>query len=180
VDDRVELSLINKHVRQHNREAGESVFWFEFVPFADSASAGSVYDDIYNEGPPGVGGRSYSGGLVVPCIYINENEDLFTAMEDGRQPTQNIILSVLFEDMRQAGVQNPDEYNSHLNDIFFYDQRYYKVRDYHVRGRLPSEVVIGIEGYEVMVEQEFPFDPGPPTLISQNLPWPNSFPVVSV
>lgn len=180
MDDRVELSLINKHIRQHNREAGESVYWFEFLPLGTNASAGSMYDDIYDEGRPGLGGRRYGKGLAVPCIYVNENEDLFTAAEEGRQPIQVINLSILYDDMAAAGISDPAEFNVHLNDIFFYDQRYYRVRDYHVRGRMPTEVVIGVEGYEIKVDQEFPFDPGPPTLISQNLPWPNSFPLVSV
>lgn len=176
MDPRVELSLINKHIRQHNRESGEQVYWFEFVPLSTQASAGSFYDDVYDEGAPGTGGMSYSGGIVIPTIYVEEVEDLFTMQEDARQPTQNIRVTFLYLDAARAGMSDAAEYKKHLNDVFFYDDKYYRVYNYHVRGRLPSEVVIGVEGYEVYVDQEFPYDTGPPTLAQTNLPWPSAFP----
>ena len=180
MDSRKELSLINKHIRQHNREAGETILWFEFVPWANAASAGSIYDDVYDEGKPGDGGRSYAGGLVIPTIYVEEIEDQYTLHDDGRQPTQNILVTVLFADMISAGLSNPWEYETHLNDTFMYDNRWYKVWEYRVRGRLPSEVVIGIKGFEIYVDQEFPYDPGPPNPTNPDLPWPSTFPAVSV
>jgi len=176
MDQRVEQSLINKHIRQHGRDVGESIVWFEFVPFAAAASAGSIYDDVYNEGTPGDGGRSYAAGKIVPTVYVEEEEDRFTAQEEGRQPTQNISATILFLDIKRAGISNPEEYKTHLNDIVYYDNRYYKLNDYHVRGRIPNEVVVGIKGYEVFIDQEFPFDPGPPVVL--DLPWPSTFPTV--
>src|SRR5688572_17428598 len=104
VDVRKELSLINKHIRQHNREAGEYVLWFEFDPFAGAASAGSFYDDVYDEGAPGEGGRRYLPAVRIPTVYVEEVEDKFNLHEDGRQPTQNIYVVMLFDDVRQAGV----------------------------------------------------------------------------
>lgn len=180
MDSRVEQSLINKHIRQHNREAGEVIYWFEFRPFAASASAGSVYDDVYDEGVPGTGGRSYAGGLAIPTIYVEELEDQFTLQDDGRQVTQNISVTLLYKDVEAAGVSDPAEYGKHLNDVFYYDDRYYKVWEYRVRGRLPDEVLVAVRGFEVFVDQEFPFDPGPPTLQAMDLPWPDTFPAVSV
>ncbi len=178
VDVRKELSLINKHIRQHNREAGESVLWYEFLPFAASASAGSVYDDVYDEGVPGVGGRAYAPGVSISTVYVEETEDKFTLQEDGRQPTQNIYVVMLFDDVRRAGLTNPREYQPHLNDLFFYDGRFFKVSDYHVRGRLEDEVVVGVQGYEVYIDQEFGLDVPPDTPTVENLPWPDSFPVI--
>lgn len=179
-DLRKELSLINKHIRQHNREAGEVVYWFEFRPFAAAASAGSVYDDVYDEGVPGTGGRSYAGGLAIPTIYVEELEDRFTLQDDGRQVLQNLNLLMLFKDVELAGLSNPAEYEAHLNDIFYYDDRYYKVWEYRVRGRAPEEVLVAVKGFEVFVDQEFAFDPGPPTLAALDLPWPSTFPPVVV
>lgn len=151
--------------------------WFEFASFAASASAGSVYDDVYDEGVPGDGGRVYGNGLVIPTVYVEEVEDRFTAQEDGRQPTQNIRVTFLFLDVERSGMTNPREYRTHLNDVFFYDNRYYKVHDYHVRGRLPDEVVVGVQGYEVMVDQDFTYDfPSPPAPAVGNYPWPAAFP----
>jgi hypothetical protein len=170
-----ERSLINKHVRYRNREAGEHVIWYEFMPINTS---GSVYDDVYNEGGPGSLGRNYKSGVLVPTIYASESEDSFRAIPDGRQVTQNSTVTILFADMERAGVSNPREYNAHLNDMYKYDGRYYKISDYRVRGRLDKEVVITVQGFEVFVDQELPFDPGPDSIFTATLPWPTSFPGV--
>jgi hypothetical protein len=180
MDPRTELSLINKHVRQHNRDVGESIVWFEFVPLASQASAGSLYDDVYDEGNPGTGGRSYDNGTVIPTIYVEEVEDLFTAQEDGRQPVQNLRVTILYLDAVRSGMSDPKEFNKHLKDIMYYDNRYYRVDEYRVRGRLPSEVVIQVRGYEVFLDQDFVFDPGPATPTVHDHPWPSTFPPLSV
>lgn len=178
MDERTELSLINKHVRQHNRDTGESLIWFEFVPMATAASAGSFYDDVYDEGAPGEGGREYTNGILIPTVYVVEVEDRFTYQEEGRQPTQNLQVTMLYLDVVRAGMTEPREYKKHLNDMFFYDGRYYKVSDYHVRGRLgpTGEVVVGVQGYEVYIDQEFVYDDGPPAPIAMDYPWPTTFP----
>ena len=103
MDTRRELGLINKHVRQRNQQAGEHVIWYEFKKLG---SGGSTYDDVYDEGAPGVGGKSYDRGLVIPTIYVEEVEDDFRAIDDGRLPTQNLRATVLFKDMEAAGVSN--------------------------------------------------------------------------
>lgn len=177
VDVRKELSLIDKHIRQRNREAGESIMWFEFVPFGGAASAGwSLYDDIYDQGARGEGGRTYAAGIVLPTIYIEEFEDEANANEEGRQPVQNLRVVMLYKDVADAGLVNPWEYKEHLNDIFFYDARYYKVYTYMARGRLEREVIVTVEGFEVNLDQEFMFDPGPSRPTTTDLPWPVTFP----
>jgi hypothetical protein len=192
MDSRVEQSLINKHIRQHNREVGEVIYWFEFDPgvplypgstlFPSSSTVPELptYDDVYDEGAPGDRGRRYAGGLAIPTIYVEEIEDQFTLQDDGRQVTQNISVTLLYKDVEAAGVSDPAEYGKHLNDIFYYDNRYYKVWEYRVRGRLPDEILVAVRGFEVFVDQEFPFDPGPPTIQAMDLPWPSTFPAVSV
>jgi len=168
-----ELSLINKHVRRRNREAGESIIWYEFQPIQGGYS---IYDDVYDEGAPGMGGRNYKQGIVVPTIYIEEVEDGYRAIDDGRQPTQNLMATILYKDAVASGLSDPGEYNKHLNDALEYEGRYYKIRNYHARGRLPSEVVLRVTGYEIFVDQEFPFDRGPQNPKVSDLPWPTSFP----
>jgi hypothetical protein len=166
-----ELGAINKHVRFRNREAGESVVWYEFKPLEGGHS---VYDDIYDEGGPGTGGRNYARGIIIPTIYVEEVEDSFRAIEDGRQPTQNLRTTILFKDALAAGLSVADEYNDHLNDIIFYDERYYKVSDYRARGRIPGEVILVVQAYEVFIHQEFPFDIGPQHGHDESLPWPTN------
>lgn len=173
---RRELSLIRKHYRQYHREAGESIIWFEFVPFGINPSTDSIYDDVYDEGAPGTGGRRYKDGVVVPVLMITESEDQKRSIPEGRQPVQlsNFIASV--EDVREAGIANPFEYQKHLNDIYMYDGRYYSVASYRVRGRARDDVMVVVEGIEIYVNQEMPFDPGPQTYATQNLPWPSTLP----
>lgn len=176
VDVRKELSLINKHIRQHNREAGEHVVWFEFLE-PDGTSATTVRDDVYDMGSPVAGeGRKYAPGIVIPTIYVDEMEDQFYADQDGRQPIQNIRVVMLFDDAYRAGLSEPHEYQPHLNDMFYFDGRYFKIYTYQVRGRLQNEVVIAVNGYEVYIDQEMSFDPGPESPSIQDLDWPTSFP----
>jgi len=73
----------------------------------------------------------------------------------------------------EAGISNPYEYNDHLNDILSFDGRFYKIRQYHARGRIPIGVVAKITGYEIFIDQEFPFDLGPQHFHFDTLPWPN-------
>lgn len=174
MDIRVEHSLINKHVRQHGRETGSlSVVWFEFISF----EAGSAYDDVYNEGGSGAAGRKYSGGIVVPVVYVSENEDEFHPKDEGRQVLQTLRLTILFLDLKRVGLSGPAEYQRHLNDIIWHDDKYYKVSEYVVWGVLPDEVVVGVQAFEVYPDQEFPFDADqPPAPLSTTLPWPPTLP----
>lgn len=176
MDLRRELSHIRKHYRKYHDDAGESVVWFEFTPLGTNTSTQSVYDDVYDEGVPGSGGRKYGTGVVVPVLMITEAEDQKRAIPEGRQPVQltNFVASI--EDFRAAGVSNPYEYKSHLNDMFLYDGRYFSVVSYRVRGRARDDVILVVEGIEVYINQEMPFDPGPASLGVTNLPWPSTLP----
>lgn len=176
VDVRKELSLINKHIRQHNREAGEHVLWHQFIPLGDDPATNSTYDYIFDQGPLGEGGRRYVAPIVLPTVYVEETEDQFTQWDDGRQPVQNLYVVMLYEDVKQAGMYKPYEYKEHLNDIIFYDSRYYRVKSYRVRGRLEEEVVIGVNAFETMIEQEFGFDYPPAPPVVHDLPWPSRLP----
>lgn len=174
MDARRELSLIRKNYRQYHREVGETITWFEFERFGPT---GSSYDDVYDEGPQGAGGKKYKNGIVLPVIMITETEDTKRAIPEGRQPVQvvNTVLSI--EDMRTAGMSQPFEYQQHLNDMFFYDGRYYSVSMYRVRGRAGrDDLLVVVEGIEVYVDEEMVNDPGPQAMGVQNYPWPATLP----
>jgi hypothetical protein len=175
MDVRRELDLINKHFRRHHYVAGETVMWYEFNPLG-TASVNSIYDDVYDEGVPGVGGRSYKTGVIVPILLGSENEDQKRAIPEGRQPVQTMDIFVSVKDMRDAGISTPYEYKQRLNDIYVYDGRYYSVYNYRVRGRLKDDIFILISAQEVFPDQEFINDPGPEAFAIQNLPWPASLP----
>jgi hypothetical protein len=176
MDARRELAHIRKQYRGYQQNAGETIMWFEYEPFAASASAGSTYDDVYDEGGYGSSGRKYKTGVVVPVLMITESEDTKRAIPEGRQPVEIVNVVASIEDFRQAGIGEPFEYKRHLNDIFLYDGRYMSVMSYKVRGRVRDDVLVVVEGLEIYVNQEMPFDVGPAPFATQNLPWPSRLP----
>lgn len=171
-----ELNEIRKHYHKYHREAGESVVWYEFTPFASAASAGSVYDDVYDEAPRGTGGRKYGPGVTVPVLMISEQEDLKRAIADGRQPVQIVEFRASIDDFRKAGITAPWEYKNHLNDVFMYDGRYFSVYHYRVRGRLRDDVMVLVEGMEIYVPQEMVNDEGFGGFSVPNEAWPAGLP----
>jgi len=178
MDIRRELDLINKHFRKHHDTAGETVVWYEFSPFTGASATASAYDDVYDEGPIGSPGRRYQKGITVPVLLASENEDRKRAIPDGRQVMQTMDIFISIKDMREAGISDPYEYRGHLNDIFLYDGRYYSVFNYRVRGRLRDDVFVLVNGIEIYISQEMPFDPGPEHVGINNFPWPTSLPSI--
>lgn len=178
MDVRREVGHIRKHYRHYTRNYGETVVWFEFKPLGSNTSTSSVYDDVYDEGVGGTGGRSYKTGVIVPVLMITEAEDQKRSIPEGRQPVEltNFVASI--EDFRDAGVSEPYEYRRHLNDMYLYDGRYFSVVSYRVRGRAHEDLLVVVEGIEVFINQEMPFDPGPESYGVQNLPWPSTLPSV--
>jgi hypothetical protein len=174
MDVQRELSLINKHIRHHHTEAGETIYWYEQLPF--DVAGGSTYDDVYDEGNFTGAGRKYKPAVLLPTIYVEEIEDESRAIEEGRQPTQNMRITMLFRDLVEAGIEDPEEYRPHLNDMFMYDNRYYNVYRYKARGRLREEVIVAVEGVEVYVEQELVLDLPPVYSPDVDLPWPATLP----
>lgn len=179
MDIRTELSLIRTRYREYSRLAGESIIWYEFIPFGNAASSsGSYYDDVYNEGVSGEGGRKYGNGIIVPVLLITETEDQKRSIPEGRQPIEVVNFVASVEDFRTAGISTPWEYKDHLNDLFLYDGRYFTVTSYKVRGRARDDIIIVVEGLEVYMNQEFPFDPLTTFNNISNLPWPSSLPII--
>lgn len=176
MDPRRELALIRKNYRQYHRTVGEAVTWFEFVPVE---AGGSSIDDVYDEGATGSGGKKYKSGIVVPVLMVTETEDTKRAIPEGRQPVQVVNVVTSIQDMRDAGIAEPYEYQRHLNDMFLYDARYFAVSMYRVRGRAKDDVLVVIEGLEVYVDQEMVNDPGPQPMTISDYPWPASLPTSS-
>jgi hypothetical protein len=176
MDYRRELNLIRKHYRNHQKDHGETVVWYEFIPFGTNNATDSMYDDVYDEGAPGVAGRRYKKGLTIPVLSASEQEDTKRAIPEGRQPVQTTSLVISIEDMRAAGVTAPFEYQTRLNDMFLYDGRYFSIQTYRVRGRLKDDLLAIVDGTEIYLNQEMPFDIGPSSYSVQNLPWPTKLP----
>lgn len=178
MDLRAEANNIRKQYRSYQSYAGESIVWYEYSPLANAASAGSYYDDVYDEGAIGGGGKSFKTGITVPVLMITESEDTKRAIPEGRQPIEIVNLVASVSDFRDAGIETVFEYKQHLNDMFLYDGRYFSVMSYRIRGRLRDDILVVVEGLEVYVNQEMPFDPGPASYAVKNYPWPTKLPLI--
>lgn len=174
-----ELNEIRKHYGHFQRNYGETVVWYEFVPLGENVVSDSVYDDVYDEGVPGTGGRRYRAGVPVPVLMITETEDLKRSIPEGRQVTEVVNFVASVDDWRKAGITDPFEYRHHLNDLFVYDGRYYSVTTYRVRGRARDDVMLVVEGIEVYINQEFPNDPDIGGYSVPDLAWPAQLPEIS-
>jgi hypothetical protein len=143
VDLTREFERMDREIHRRIDIVGESIVWFVFQPIGE----GSTYDDIYDEGPPGAGGRNYDPGVRVPTLYAEEIEDEARAMEEGRQPTQNVRLTLRLSDAVYSGITRPGEYQPRLKDMFLYDGRYYEVYKFRARGRMEGkEVLLLVDG----------------------------------
>jgi hypothetical protein len=178
-----EVNEINKHYGRYQRGSGETIIWYEFdlpvfpdfsFPSPDLHSELATYDDVYDEGRRGEGGRNYNSGIVIPVLLITETEDLKRSIPEGRQVTQVVNFIASYRDFAAAGISEPYEYRHHLNDIFQYDGRYYSVTTYRVRGRARDDLMIVVEGIELYLDQEFVNDPHVGGYVSPNLPWPET------
>ena len=171
VDLTREFVRIDEEIHRRVDIIGEVVAWFEFK----NLGSGSTYDDIYDEGPVGAEGLSYEDPIFIPTIYAEEVEDESRAMEEGRQPTQNLKLTIRLSDAIHAGMKDATgEYEEHLNDIFWYDGRYYQVYKYRARGRMEgNEVLLVIEGVETFLDQEL-INSNTPNYVEAEPPWPNN------
>lgn len=175
MDIRRELDLINKHFDWMYNNQGDVVVWYEFMKFSAS---GSVYDDVYDEGIVGSAGRKFKPGKTLPVLRVQENEDSKRAIADGRLPYQTIMIFISAKAFNNAGIENPWEYETRINDMFLWDGRYYTVTDYKLRGRLRNDVYMMVEGLQVYVDQEMVNDPVFSDTTSLEMPWPASLPIL--
>ncbi|MBU82134.1 MAG: hypothetical protein CL724_11765 [Chloroflexi bacterium] len=175
-DVRREIEHVWDNYRRYHHSTGETIIWYELQPFGSTAGTDSLYDDVYDEGLQSTGGLRYQTGVIIPVVQIQETEDTKRAMADGRHPLQNANGVASVKDMRDAGISDVSEYRKHLNDMFFYDGRYYSISSYRVRGRGRDDVIITFEGIEKYLDQEFAFDPGPTAVAVNDYSWPAAFP----
>jgi len=166
IDLRREQTHIFKEFDRYQRKVGESVVWFKFD--VDT----SEYDDVYNEG-----GKFYRPGILVPCLWVDEVEDMETYQDVGRRPTQRIRLAVSARTMNEVTVgavevhgareqdTKPDApwYDDRLNDIFWYSGRWYAVSNFQVKGRMRGDTTVGVSGIETMLEDDRLWDLFPGT-----------------
>ena len=172
IDPRRELSYIHRQYGRFQQQIGENILWFKFDPT-------SRWDDIYDEG-----GRSYHPAIRVPALWVDQIEDPEQYSAEGRRPRQRFRCAVSAHELRirnispleahgrelggvfpsevppppnppQLGREEPTTLDDRLNDLIYYDKRFYAISNFQIRGRAKfADVVVGVSGLELITPDE--------------------------
>jgi hypothetical protein len=176
VDVRREFMLRERQKSWFHDLAGESVIWFEFLPFGTDPDD-SQYDDLYDEGGPSANsGRKWASGVIVPYLWLIENEDSRRSIPQGRKTFQTLRFVTTVTALAEAGISNPEEHRSHLRDIIGHQGRLYLVSDYIIRGRLRRDDNVIVSAVETYPDEEMVYDVPPSLAVSVDGSWPSGFP----
>ena len=161
LDARREAHQVFKHMARMQNTIGESVVWFRF-------DLTSSYDSVYDEG-----GRSYHTGVRIPVLWVDQTEDMENYSDTGRRPTQRFRCAVSARSMAETlgevteahGGREWDTkpskpwWDDRLNDLLWYDGRFYEISNFQIRGRYQEhDVVLGITGIETQPTDERVWD----------------------
>ena len=116
------------------------------------------YDEVYDEGF-----RRYHVGVRMPILWVDQMEAVEDYSAEGRRPTTRMRCAVSALSMHEAGIsvtevhgnqltdESPSEVwrQDRMHDIYWYDDRFFEVAGFQIRGRVQGEdVIIGISGIE--------------------------------
>lgn len=170
MDTRREVHQIWKHFGRYQKDVGEAVIYYRFD--ADD----SQYDTVYDEGF-----RRYHRGVRIPILWVDQSEAVEDYSPEGRRPTQRIRCAVSSRNMYEAGISITEAHFNLLtdeapndiwrrdrnNDIFYYNNRYWEVAGFQIRGRIKGEdAIIGIAGIETFKDDDMVLDYTPGTVPS--------------
>ena len=168
IDTRREISHIWRQYNKYGETFGEDVVWFKF-----DTSEESRWNDIYDEG-----GLNYLPGIRLAVLWIDQIEDTEQYSGEGRRPTQRLRFAIGSKSLRERGIATneahgagpvrtvpapPNPYQTgrsatawvddRLNDVVFYDSRFYAISNFQIRGRTPEgDVIIGVSALEMQVD----------------------------
>jgi hypothetical protein len=162
LDTRREALHIEREFNRYHQKIGESVVWFRFDTQA------SEYSALYDEG-----GRAYQSGILVPLLWVDQIEAPEQYTPEGRRPYQSLRFAVSAKAMYEVGIGDREAHghrvwdagvikdtwlDDRLNDICYYNGRYYEIMNFQIRGRIREDVIIGVTCTEIYVEDERVFD----------------------
>lgn len=178
LDTRREVAHIWREYSRYQRIIGEEVVWFKFD------TEGSEYDSVYEEG-----GRDYERGIRLPILWVDQVEDPEQYQQDGgRRPQQRIRFAVSANVLKRACISTSEAHgreldtpqnvrtgpvpqlgrptvpwlDDRLNDVIYYDKRFYSISNYQIRGRAKhDDVIIGVSGLELIPDDESIWDKFP-------------------
>jgi hypothetical protein len=168
MEARREVAQIWKHFKRYQFTVGEGMIYYRFD--ADT----SVYDEVYDEGY-----RRYHTGVRIPILWTDQMEAVEDYSPEGRRPTVRMRCAVSAQDMYEAGFSVTEVHGNQLSDvapnsiwrrdrmhdIFYYDNRYWEISGFQIRGRLKGEdVIIGITGIETFPSDDMVLDYRPGTV----------------
>ena len=170
MDTRREAKAIFRHFSRYHTTIGEATIYFRFD--ADNSS----YDRVYDEGY-----RRYNRGVRIPILWVDQMEATEDYAPEGRRPTQRLRYAVSAQNMYEAGVSVTEVHGNRLqdtspsttwrrdriNDLCYYDGRYWEISGFQIRGRVKGEdVIIGVTAIETFRDDDMilDFPPGVPAL----------------
>jgi len=168
MDSRREANNIFRQLDRYQITQGESIVWFKFD--TTESEFGAVYDE---------GGKNYLTGTIVPVLWVDQIEDNKTYAPEGRRPTARLHFAVSARTLIEAGVNateahggriddpkptNKTWYDDRLNDLLYYDSRWWEVSNYQIRDRVQgTDVIVGVTAIETQVDDERVWDLFPAT-----------------
>ena len=170
MEARREANQIYKHYKRYHTTIGEGLIYYRFN--ADDSN----YDTIYDEGY-----RQYHKGVRIAILWIDQMEAVEDYTPEGRRPTQRMRCAVASRDMYEAGVSITEVHGNQLtdtspseiwrrdrmHDLYYYDNRYWEISGFQIRGRIKGEdVIIGITGIETFPSDDMVLDYTPGTVPS--------------
>ena len=173
IDVRRETNHIWNEYTRYRNQVGEEVIWFQF------SVDDSRYDDVYDEG-----GKTYKTGIRMPVLWVDQIEDPEQYSSEGRRPTQRIRFAISAREMQHRGIDTreahgkmfdqvppvppiPSQYgrpespwlDDRLNDVIYYDRRFYTISNFQIRGRAKfTDIIIGVSGLETTPDDESIYD----------------------
>lgn len=165
IDPRREAAHISREFTRYQQTMGEAVLWFCFDV------QNSQYDTVYDEGY-----RQYQEARKVPVLWVDQQESAEDYGPEGRRPTQRLRFAVGARALWECGISvteahgnrvydqqySPSWKDDRLNDLVYYDGRFYEISNFQIRGRLQTEdVVIGVSCIESKTADEMNLDTVP-------------------
>ncbi len=153
VDQRVELAVLNKLMGERERFRSIDMTWFQL-------GDAPVTHDIYDE----PGDNYYKRGIVIPALWIVEEEGVDLLQEQGRFILKTAVIAVNMEAFSNRGIAGFDDPEERLNDYFYCQRRLYNVQSYETKSNLGStlgSVTVVIRGRLRNTDADMPFDSFP-------------------
>ena len=144
--------IIRKGYDWYQANLGEVVIWFEYD------AVNSEFDHVYDE-PSMDAQRKWRPPVLVPTLWVSEEEDDRTNNCDGRLVTPDIRLAVPMRTLTEVGLSAPRNASRHHNDLLVYRGNYWTVNAYQIRGRMRTDyVIVGVTATLVDIESDMVYD----------------------